>query len=565
MMHGLRYIRSLSVRTRIAVLALIPVVGILGIGITYLSAERDAEAALDSVRSSAALAAASLNFKLALATMQASARDMAVRPTEEVIKTFQGANDLASSSLEAIRASARSDELSDINALQEHLSPLKPTFDKLVQEQQTFGFTDLDGIRGRAGNAGIAVDRLIASGLTGIPEVEARALMLSLTVMRRLDAEFRLSGKQVSHWKFIDEYKKVNRVVEKLPITPEAKAEFAAPVKAYADALAGWIESSNKVAYLSPIISEQCKVMLTPADRLIAIAGERASQASAALAGSQADNKNIILAVGGGVTAIGLILSFLVGRGITAPLHRLTSAMGRLAEGDFDVALPGLGRTDEIGEMASAVDGFKVKAVERARLEAEHEEVKTRAAAAARAAEMHKLADSFEAAIGNVVETVSRSAVDLEAAASVLTKSATTTEQISASVAEASMEASRNVHSVASAAEELATSVREVGAQVEDIEPNCRRSGQAGRLDGCPDPRIVEGGRPHRRSRQPHHGNRRADQPARLERHDRGGPRRNRRQGFRHRCRRGEKPRQPDRAGDRRDRNPDRRHADGQR
>jgi methyl-accepting chemotaxis protein len=46
----------------------------------------------------------------------------------------------------------------------------------------------------------------------------------------------------------------------------------------------------------------------------------------------------------------------------------MTSAMRNLASGNFDVVLPGVDRRDEIGEMARAVEAFKVNAAERARL-----------------------------------------------------------------------------------------------------------------------------------------------------------------------------------------------------
>jgi len=49
----------------------------------------------------------------------------------------------------------------------------------------------------------------------------------------------------------------------------------------------------------------------------------------------------------------------------------LTAAMKELAGGNFDVVLPGLGRKDEIGDVAQAVETFKVKSAEKAKAEAE--------------------------------------------------------------------------------------------------------------------------------------------------------------------------------------------------
>jgi len=40
----------------------------------------------------------------------------------------------------------------------------------------------------------------------------------------------------------------------------------------------------------------------------------------------------------------------------------MCKAMRELAGGNFDVVLPGLGRKDEVGEMAGAVEEFKLQA-----------------------------------------------------------------------------------------------------------------------------------------------------------------------------------------------------------
>jgi methyl-accepting chemotaxis protein len=68
---------------------------------------------------------------------------------------------------------------------------------------------------------------------------------------------------------------------------------------------------------------------------------------------------------------VGSLASFLISRGISRPVMGIAMAIKRMAEGDFDTALPGLGRRDEIGEIAGAVEGIKSMAAERARREAE--------------------------------------------------------------------------------------------------------------------------------------------------------------------------------------------------
>ena len=104
---------------------------------------------------------------------------------------------------------------------------------------------------------------------------------------------------------------------------------------------------------------------------------------------------------------------------------------------------------------------FPGAAVERKTIfltEAEQKEVESRAIAR-RKAEMEKMADDFEGAIGNIVETVSSASSQLEASATTLTSTAERAENLTTRVASASEQASTNVQSVASATEEMASAV----------------------------------------------------------------------------------------------------------
>jgi methyl-accepting chemotaxis protein len=194
----------------------------------------------------------------------------------------------------------------------------------------------------------------------------------------------------------------------------------------------------------------------------------------------------IALAIG--ALVFGLLIAFLIARGIVKPISGLTGGMKELADGNFDVVLPGLDRKDEVGEMAQAVETFKIKAADKARHEAEERQAedmrkseekrladeseaeRQRAsetkAAAERKAAMQALANQFEKAVGGIVSTVSQASSELEAAAGTLTKTADTTQQLAGTVASASEQASANVQSVAGATEQLTGSVNEISRQV---------------------------------------------------------------------------------------------------
>jgi methyl-accepting chemotaxis protein len=161
---------------------------------------------------------------------------------------------------------------------------------------------------------------------------------------------------------------------------------------------------------------------------------------------------------------------------IARPMRALSVSMEELAEGNFAVVLPGLGRKDEVGDVAGAVEKFKVLAEEKARDEAEAKVKQDLVAAEQRKKDMVKLADDFEGAVGEIIETVSSASTELEASAGTLTATAVRSQELTTMVAAASEEASTNVQSVASATEELTSSVNEISRQVQD---SARMAGEA--------------------------------------------------------------------------------------
>lgn len=184
----------------------------------------------------------------------------------------------------------------------------------------------------------------------------------------------------------------------------------------------------------------------------------------------------LVMWVAIGSLVAGMLLAWLIGRAISKPVIGLCAGMRELADGNFQVVLPGLGRGDEVGDMAQAVETFKVKAEQKAREEAEAKMKQDEIAARQRKAEMIKLADSFESAVGEIIETVSSASTELEASAGTLTSTAGRSQELATSVAAASEEASTNVQSVASATEELSSSVNEISRQVQE---SARIAGEA--------------------------------------------------------------------------------------
>lgn len=200
------------------------------------------------------------------------------------------------------------------------------------------------------------------------------------------------------------------------------------------------------------------------ADRLSA----RVDSFSAAATDEYNSTSRLMMIVGAVGILLGMSLSFMVGQfGIAKPMHVLVDLLQRMANGEA-IEVTGAERKDEIGETARAVDDIKVMLAEKARKEAEEKVDQDLRLAAQRKAEMLRLADQFEGAVGEMISTVSSAATELEASAATLTKTAETTQHRSSLVAEASGQASVNVQAVATATEEMASSINEISRQVQD-------------------------------------------------------------------------------------------------
>ncbi|OHC76410.1 MAG: hypothetical protein A3G18_03600 [Rhodospirillales bacterium RIFCSPLOWO2_12_FULL_58_28] len=168
-----------------------------------------------------------------------------------------------------------------------------------------------------------------------------------------------------------------------------------------------------------------------------------------------------ILIMAAVLTAIGLFFA----RSISNPIGAMTGAMGELAGGNLEVNIPSQDKTDEIGEMAAAVQVFKDNAIRVKEMEAKQVEMERRAAEEKKAL-MMKMADDFDSRVGGVVESVSSASTEMQSSSQAMAATAEQTTRQATAVAAASEEASTNVQTVAAAAEELSSSISEISRQV---------------------------------------------------------------------------------------------------
>jgi methyl-accepting chemotaxis protein len=161
---------------------------------------------------------------------------------------------------------------------------------------------------------------------------------------------------------------------------------------------------------------------------------------------------------------IGVGLAFLIGRGIVRPLTGMTDAMGKLAAGDHNTAIPALENRDEIGDMARAVEVLKQHAVTAARLAGEQESERTAKERRQTARERH--VREFGDAISGVMTSLAGSADGMRRAADAMAQAATAVHEEAHSTSSGAAKSSQDLTAVAAAVEQLNSSVGEISRQL---------------------------------------------------------------------------------------------------
>ncbi|HET6307359.1 MAG TPA: methyl-accepting chemotaxis protein, partial [Rhodopila sp.] len=205
-----------------------------------------------------------------------------------------------------------------------------------------------------------------------------------------------------------------------------------------------------------------------------AAAGQAADSLTTALDSARQDATTVAsgtyyeqLALSGGSAVLGLVLAFLIARSIIRPVNGMTEAMTRLAAGDSDSDVPARDNTDEIGEMARAVEVFRQQAIENGRLA--HQREQDRLAKERRQAAMDRHTQDFGESVSGVMASFIGAANAMRQAASEVNEGARQTRTSTSSTVEGAMSSARDLNSVAAAAEEMAASINEISKQVSHV------------------------------------------------------------------------------------------------
>jgi methyl-accepting chemotaxis protein len=455
----------LSLSHKINSIAVVGIVGVLTLGTLYMvgAASQDAARVVDE--KARTLGDSNAALQIALLEQRRAEKNFLMRKDEQYLGLFQQngkiAGDTIADMIRQTEANGQTELTRTLNSVRTGFQDYQLQFGKLAAAAVKLGLKEDLGLEGSLRTSVHDIEKALSG-------FDSPRLMVKMLMMRRHEKDFMLRRNP----KYGEDMKKraaefsTELAASNLP--DSAKAMLGEKLAAYQRDFFVWMdgaitserEEKNMVATyrsLQPAIDELSAAVKQQVDRAKAMAATARQSTETRM---QISIATIIAAV--------VLLGILIGRSITKPLGGLSQGVRRLGDGELDLVLPGLQRSDEIGDMARAVESCKLKAQERAAAEAAAQAEQERLAAAQRKRDMITLADKFEGAVGEIVQTVSSASTELEASATTLTSTAERAQQFTTLVAAASEEASTNVQSVASATEEMASSVNEISRQVQE-------------------------------------------------------------------------------------------------
>ena len=294
---------------------------------------------------------------------------------------------------------------------------------------------------------------LAVSRLRGSIEAESRTLLAFLATGEQKLVEAHRAHTETTAARF-------DAVFELAP------AAHTAELAAVRDDYAGWrrdvadrqLELMRRLDTLN--IARAIEATGDPADRLAAIderlatltdAAQRAAAAGrAAEARTLAHARDLIAGAGGLVLVVAVTIGLGLWRWVIAPIRRITDALTALSQGANEMPVPHVGRRDEIGDMAEALNVFKAVQDERR----------------ARVATIEELTADFDRRAQDMLARVSDAATQIDGVAGTLRTTAERSAGETTTVAGQSEAAATNAQSVAGSVDELDSSIAQIGEQV---------------------------------------------------------------------------------------------------
>ena len=352
---------------KIMAIGLVGLTGLVAFGAIYQFGSWSQDAS--RMVASEGRAVSDLNKQIAIKMLEArrAEKDFQLRRDESYVKRHADLSVAIDRDLEKLKSMARVAGfvtiLDKVDAVQRGFANYVKSFAGLAQAEIKLGLNEKLGLTGSLRGAVHDIE-------TRLREFDDPRLTSAMLMLRRHEKDFMLRRDE----KYVGELKKTAAEFSKslagADIQPAVKADIARKLEKYQADFSAWAAVALEVASYGSAMSKtfhDIEPVIVEVEKTVERMYMTAEASEVATRGSV--STWMLIAFGLAVVLVSG-LSLLIGRSVSNALASMVTAMTRLAGGDVKIAIPGIGRRDEIGEMAGAVDVFKNNMIEADRLRA---------------------------------------------------------------------------------------------------------------------------------------------------------------------------------------------------
>ncbi|MCW2246565.1 methyl-accepting chemotaxis protein [Azospirillum fermentarium] len=453
-----RQLSRLRIRTQIALIAVLGLVGIAAIGLTYgrsLMILADHEQFLEKVTTLD-------NAVSGLSTLMLQARrhekDFLLRNSQEPASNHARVMEQVRVHLDVLERSARTPAEQDAAATVHRLTGVyAASFTRMVTLRTALGLTENDGSQKALRQAVHAVEERLG-------RYDDPALMVQMLLMRRYEKDFLARKDDKSVTSMMAQAAPFTAAIGASSLPPADKSDIAGLMERYQSAFGAIVADIRAVETSLKDLSAAYAAMEPVLQKLEDGIKADLKEAKADMEMERASATRIM-----GTVMLLTLAGFAIGaavvaRGIYQPISDLTAVTLTLSRGDHSAVVPGRDRGDEIGAMANAVQGFKEAAIaaeQAARDRAAEQESRLNAAR-----RLESLVTGFNRQAEEMVGALENSAGTMREASENLVAVAEQSRSQATAVAVSTEQTSMNVQTVAASAEQMAASIAEITRQV---------------------------------------------------------------------------------------------------
>src|SRR3954447_12459815 len=360
---------AISIQMRIGLLCVVPVIAFAVIAGTSWSDQRKLDTASTLFAEQATTARLALLLSADVTTMQYEARRLAQTHAKDAAKTYTDTGAKFASDFGLLKTAAASDKFASARfaPVDSAMRRINITFSKLVTAVDSIGHGPDEGLTRDVEKTARAVEDLIAGAPGG---AHRGAVERAFESIGQGELQFRVTGQDQGYAATAKELDELAASSDLILLPGDSRDALLTALQTYGKKLGNWAQDLSDTRLQSLAIEDQFKALLASIEGFRSSSEQAQVAAASALQVTRGQMLTTILVVIAIAAILTALLSFFVGRSITAPLRRLSVTMQTLASGRTDVDVPQASLRDEVGAMARTVLVFRDNAAERERLAA---------------------------------------------------------------------------------------------------------------------------------------------------------------------------------------------------